>query len=114
MRRPQDPPYSSVEEAGASLSLLTPYRVRPFSLAAPTHHIASGAALACSRRVCEVYASGYEGGPTLGRVMRKKDIGRVYRIVARSELDDRYALAFEGMRMETEDGIGRMPIIRCI
>ena len=28
----------------------------------------------------------------------------VYRIVVRSELSDRYACAFEGMRMETEDG----------
>ena len=28
----------------------------------------------------------------------------VYRIVARSELSDRYASAFEGMEMETEDG----------
>ena len=28
----------------------------------------------------------------------------VYRIVARSELGERYASAFEGMRMETEDG----------
>jgi hypothetical protein len=28
----------------------------------------------------------------------------VYRIVARSELSDRYAWAFEGMHMETEHG----------
>ena len=28
----------------------------------------------------------------------------VYRIVARSELSDSYASAFEGMHMETEDG----------
>jgi hypothetical protein len=28
----------------------------------------------------------------------------VYRIVARSELSERYATAFEGMHMETEDG----------
>jgi hypothetical protein len=28
----------------------------------------------------------------------------VYRIVSRCELSDRYASAFEGMRMETEDG----------
>jgi outer membrane PBP1 activator LpoA protein len=28
----------------------------------------------------------------------------VYRIVARSELGERYAYAFEGMRMETRDG----------
>jgi len=34
--------------------------------------------------------------------MRKKDT--VYRIVVRSELSDRYASAFEGMRMETKDG----------
>jgi hypothetical protein len=37
--------------------------------------------------------------------MRKKGIRRkVYRIAACSELGDRYASAFEGMRMETEDG----------
>ena len=28
----------------------------------------------------------------------------VYRIVVRSELSERYALAFEGMEMETKDG----------
>jgi len=28
----------------------------------------------------------------------------VYRIVARSELSDRYATAFEGMHMESKDG----------
>lgn len=42
--------------------------------------------------------------PRLGKIMRKQDTRRIYRIVARSELDDRYAWAFEGMRMETEDG----------
>jgi hypothetical protein len=30
--------------------------------------------------------------------------GTVYRIVVRSELSDRYALAFEGMKMQTKDG----------
>ncbi len=36
--------------------------------------------------------------------MRKKGTRRVYRIVVRSELGERYASAFEGMRMETRDG----------
>ena len=36
--------------------------------------------------------------------MRKKGKGTVYRIVVRSELGDRYAPAFEGMEMETQDG----------
>ncbi len=36
--------------------------------------------------------------------MSKKRTGKVYRIVVRSELSDRYALAFEGMEMETQDG----------
>jgi hypothetical protein len=36
--------------------------------------------------------------------MRKKGKRTVYRIVVRSELCDRYASAFEGMRMETQDG----------
>ena len=35
---------------------------------------------------------------------REKSTRRVYRIVVRSELSDRYASAFEGMHMETEDG----------
>ena len=35
---------------------------------------------------------------------RERDTAMVYRIVARSELSDRYASAFEGMRMETQDG----------
>jgi hypothetical protein len=30
--------------------------------------------------------------------------GLVYRIVVRSELSERYAAAFEGMKMETKDG----------
>ena len=33
-----------------------------------------------------------------------KGTGTVYRIVVRSELNDRYAVAFEGMEMETRDG----------
>jgi len=37
-------------------------------------------------------------------MVRKKGKGTVYRIVVRSELGDRYASAFEGMRMETQDG----------
>ena len=36
--------------------------------------------------------------------MGKKGKRKVYRIVARSELGDRYASAFEEMRMETRDG----------
>jgi hypothetical protein len=34
---------------------------------------------------------------------RERDTAMVYRIVAKSELSDRYASAFEGMHMETED-----------
>jgi hypothetical protein len=37
-------------------------------------------------------------------MVRKKGKGTVYRIVVRCELTDRYASAFEGMRMETQDG----------
>jgi hypothetical protein len=36
--------------------------------------------------------------------MSKKRTGMVYRIVVRRELSERYAAAFEGMRMETRDG----------
>ena len=36
--------------------------------------------------------------------MRKQGTRRVYRIVVRSELSERYAAAFEGMRMERKDG----------
>ena len=36
--------------------------------------------------------------------MRKQGTRRVYRIVMRSELGDRFACAFEGMRMEMRDG----------
>ena len=35
---------------------------------------------------------------------RQKGTAMLYRIVARSELSERYASAFEGMHMETEDG----------
>ena len=34
----------------------------------------------------------------------EKGTAMVYRIVARRELSDRYASAFEGMHMETENG----------
>jgi hypothetical protein len=37
-----------------------------------------------------------------GKQMMRK--GTVYRIVMRSELSDKYAVAFEGMEMETRDG----------
>ena len=37
-------------------------------------------------------------------MMRIKGKGTVYRIVVRSELSDRYALAFEGIKMQTKDG----------
>ena len=36
--------------------------------------------------------------------MMHKGNGKVYRIVVRSELSDKYAVAFEGMEMETKDG----------
>jgi hypothetical protein len=36
--------------------------------------------------------------------MSEKGTGKVYRIVAGSELGEHYASAFEGMRMEAEDG----------
>ena len=37
--------------------------------------------------------------------MMHKGTGTVYRIVVRSELSDRYAVAFEGMEMETKNGV---------
>src|SRR5215213_1486367 len=39
-----------------------------------------------------------------GTKMIRKGTGTVYRIVMRSELSDRYAVAFEGMEMETKNG----------
>jgi outer membrane PBP1 activator LpoA protein len=36
--------------------------------------------------------------------MRNKGTAKVYRIVTESELGERYASAFEGMRMEMRDG----------
>jgi hypothetical protein len=37
--------------------------------------------------------------------MTSKGTGTVYRIVVRSELSDTYAVAFEGMKMETKNGV---------
>jgi hypothetical protein len=34
----------------------------------------------------------------------RRHTGRFYRIVVRSELSDKYAVAFEGMQMVTKDG----------
>jgi len=39
-----------------------------------------------------------------GTKMIRKGTGTVYRIVMRSELPDRYAVAFEGMEMEKKNG----------
>jgi hypothetical protein len=39
-----------------------------------------------------------------GKQMMHKGTGTVYRIVVRSELSNRYAVAFEGMEMETKHG----------
>jgi hypothetical protein len=39
-----------------------------------------------------------------GKKMMRRGTGRVYRIVVRSELSDTYAVAFEGMEMETQGG----------
>ena len=39
-----------------------------------------------------------------GKQMVSKGTGTVYRIVVRSELSKTYAVAFEGMEMETKDG----------
>ena len=39
-----------------------------------------------------------------GRQMMGKGTGTIYRIVVRSELNNRYAVAFEGMEMETKAG----------
>ena len=36
--------------------------------------------------------------------MMRKCTGTEYQIVVRSELSERYAVAFEGMEMETKDG----------
>jgi len=36
--------------------------------------------------------------------MMGEGTGTIYRIVVRSELSDKYAVAFEGMKMETKDG----------
>jgi hypothetical protein len=39
-----------------------------------------------------------------GKQWARKGTGKVYRIVVRGELSERYAVAFEGMEMETETG----------
>jgi hypothetical protein len=39
-----------------------------------------------------------------GKQMMRRRTGTVYRIVVRSELSDKYAVAFEGMEMEAKDG----------
>jgi hypothetical protein len=102
MRRPRGPPCTGVE-AGATLFLLPPVPARFLSLAAPTHHIRRRG-FRPTRRVYEIFAWGYEGDPTPGRILGNKCTAKVYRMVLRSELGDSYAAAFEGMRMETSDG----------
>jgi hypothetical protein len=40
-----------------------------------------------------------------GKRMMRRGTGTVYRIVVRSELSAKYAVAFEGMEMETKNGV---------
>jgi hypothetical protein len=40
-----------------------------------------------------------------GKQTMRKGTGTIYRIVVRSELSNRYAVAFEGMEMETKGGV---------
>jgi hypothetical protein len=40
-----------------------------------------------------------------GKQMRRTGTWTVYRVVVRSELSDKYAVAFEGMEMEAKDGV---------
>src|ERR687890_249097 len=47
---------------------------------------------------------GMREGHKRDKQMMGEGTGTVYRIVVRSELSDRYALAFEGMKVETKDG----------
>ena len=39
-----------------------------------------------------------------GKQTLRKGSGTVYRIIVRSELSDKYAVAFEGMEMDTKSG----------
>ena len=41
---------------------------------------------------------------SVGTQMMRKGSWTVYRIIVRSELGDRYAVAFEGMQMDTKSG----------
>ena len=41
----------------------------------------------------------------VGKQMMRRGTGRVYRIVVRSELSGTYAVAFDGMNMETKNGL---------
>jgi hypothetical protein len=40
-----------------------------------------------------------------GNQMMRRGTGTVYRIVVRSELNAKYTVAFEGMEMETKNGV---------
>jgi hypothetical protein len=40
-----------------------------------------------------------------GQQMMRRGTRKTYRIVARSELPDAYAVAFDGMEMETREGV---------
>jgi hypothetical protein len=50
------------------------------------------------------YARQSEDIESGGKQMMSKGRGTVYRIIVRRELTDTYAVAFEGMEMETKDG----------
>jgi hypothetical protein len=41
---------------------------------------------------------------SVSKPMMRKGRGTVYRIIVRSELGDRYGVAFEGMQMDTKSG----------
>ena len=50
------------------------------------------------------YAQRPENVEIGGKQMVSRSSGTLYRIVVRSELSYKYAVAFEGMEMETKDG----------
>ena len=69
------------------------YRAKSLSLAAPTITSHPARFSLDPWRVYGIFACGYEGGLTLGRIMCRQGTRRIYRIVVKSELGDSYTSA---------------------
>ena len=91
--------------------MVQPYRkLTPGSFSSPTHKSINPLGEKCWWGKTNYPAVHYAHRQRItmesgGKQTMRKGTGTIYRIVVRSELSNRYAVAFEGMEMETKGGV---------